>query len=69
MAAKRIEHKADKGNAFTLDELVAFVQDAMRSGASGSEIVGVGATWGGKIQKLNVDVQVPATGSVALDKP
>lgn len=69
MAAKRIEHKADKGNAFTLDELAAFVQDAMRSGASGSEIVGVGATWGGKIQKLNVDVQVPATGSVALDKP
>lgn len=67
MAAKRIEHKADKGKAFTLDGLAAFVQDAMRSGASGSEIVGVGATWGGKIQKLNINVQIGAIAD-ALDK-
>lgn len=67
MATKKIQHEAPKGAAFTLDEVAAFVQDAMRSGADGTEEVGVTATWGAKIRRLTVDVQT-GTGAV-LDKP
>lgn len=60
MALKTIEHKADRGSVLTLDELAAFVQEAMRSGADGTETVGVTASWGSKIQKIRVDVKVGA---------
>ncbi|WP_405590004.1 hypothetical protein [Streptomyces sp. NBC_01190] len=67
MAKKTVEHKADKGKTLTLDEVAAFVQDAMRSGANGDELVGGRISWGGKIQKLNVEVQTPAAAA-RLDK-
>jgi hypothetical protein len=57
---KTVEHKAAKGSTLTLDELAAFVDDARRSGATGGEIVSVTASWGGKIQKLAVEVQAGA---------
>lgn len=68
MALRTIEHKADKGKTLTLDELAAFVQEAMRSGAEGTEIVGVTASWGSKIQKIRVDVKVGVGDAVPLDK-
>lgn len=67
MSVKTVEHKANKGQPMTIDELEAFVQDARRSGATGGEVVKVTATWGGKIGKLAVDIQVAA--GVPLDKP
>jgi hypothetical protein len=68
MAIKKIEHKAAKGQKLTLDEVAAFVQDAMQSGASGSEIVGGDFSFGGKLQALSVDVDVPRTDTAPLDK-
>jgi hypothetical protein len=66
MATKKIEHKAGKGRTLTLDELAAFVQDAMRSGAAGDEPVSARVSFGGKIQQLSVDV--PESAAAAVDK-
>jgi hypothetical protein len=60
MSLKKIEHKAPKGHVMTLGEMAAFVQDAMRSGANGSEPVEVSASWGSKIQRLGVEVEIQA---------
>lgn len=64
---KRIEHAADKGQFLTLDQVAAFVQDAMRAGAAGDEIVGASVSFGQKLQKINVAVE-PQTEAVALEK-
>lgn len=69
MALKKIEHKAPKKAFLTLDELAAFVQEAMRSGAQGSEVVQATVSLGQKLQRLAVDVEVPTGRSTAsLDK-
>lgn len=57
MAKKRVEHAADKGHFLTLDEVAAFVQDAMRSGADGSTVVQATVSIGGKLQKLSVEAE------------
>jgi hypothetical protein len=57
MAQKKVEHTADKGSHLTLDEVAAWVQDAMRSGASGDSPVVVRAGFSGKLQKISVDVE------------
>jgi hypothetical protein len=44
------------GGALTLDELAAFVQDAMRSGASGGETPKVRINWGGTIKRIEIEV-------------
>jgi len=71
MALKTIEHKAEKGRTLTLDEVAAFVDDARRSGATGTEVVSVTASWRGKIQGLAADVQATVgsaeSGSIAVD--
>jgi hypothetical protein len=48
MAKKKVEHTADKGAVLTLDEVAAWVQDAMRSGAAGSEPVRARVNLGGR---------------------
>lgn len=60
MAMKPIEHRAPKKQFLTLDELAAFVQDAMRAGATGSEIVNATVSFGGKLQKIGIDVDLTA---------
>lgn len=58
MAMRKIEHTAGKGQLLTLDEVAAWVQDAMRSGATGSETVGARVSFGAKLQKITVEVDV-----------
>ncbi|MCW2904421.1 MAG: hypothetical protein JWO67_6686 [Streptosporangiaceae bacterium] len=60
MAKKKVEHAATRGQHLTLDEVAAFVQDAMRSGADGSAVVNATVSFGGKLQKLSVDVETVA---------
>lgn len=60
MATRRIELVAAKKQALTLDEVAAWVQDAMRSGASGTEVVGARVGFGGQLQKIGVDVETAA---------
>lgn len=57
MSTRKVEHKAPKKQTMTLDELAAFVQDAMRSGAQGDEHPHVQIAFSGKIQKVSVDVE------------
>lgn len=57
MAKKTIEHAAAKGEFLTLDEVAAWVQDAMRSGADGNTVVKVVASVGGKLQKISVQTE------------
>ena len=56
MSTRKVEHKAGKRQTFTLDELGAFVQEAMRAGANGDEHPRVQIALNGKIQKVTVDV-------------
>jgi hypothetical protein len=56
MAKKKVEHTADKGGYLTLDEVAAWVQDALRSGASGSEPVRARVNFSGTIKLIGVDV-------------
>ncbi|SFK73720.1 hypothetical protein [Streptomyces pini] len=57
--AKEIKHTAG-GKHMTLDELAAFVQDAMRTGAAGHEPVAATVTFGGKLRTVTVEVDVRA---------
>lgn len=59
MALKKIEHRAAKGEFLSLDELAAFVQEAMRAGVAGSEAVQASVSFGGKLQRLTVDMPAP----------
>lgn len=63
MSTRKIEHKAPKKQTMTLDELAAFVQDAMRAGADGGEVPHAELTLGGKIKQLAVDVPVKTAGA------
>lgn len=61
MSTHKIEHKAEKRDTLTLDQLAAFVQDAMRAGAAGDEHPAVQIAFNGKIQKINVSINTDAT--------
>ena len=65
--AKQIKHTADS-KTMTLDELGAFVQDAMRSGATGNEVVRATVSLGGKVKTVTVDVVVPMRRGVNMGK-
>lgn len=58
---RRIEHSAPKKQALTLDELAAFVADARHAGAAGSEIVAATVSFGGKLQKISIEVEAAST--------
>lgn len=58
-----VHEPADK--AMTLDELAAFVQDALRSGAAGSEVPRVRINFGGSIKRAEVSVDAKAP----VDRP
>lgn len=53
---KTIVHEPD-GDALTLDELAAFVQDAMRSGAAGSEVPKVRINFGSTLKKIELEMR------------
>lgn len=55
MAMKTIEHAAGKGQHLTLDEVAAWVQDAMRAGVDGSTPVAARVSFGGKLQRISVE--------------
>ncbi|WP_042410940.1 hypothetical protein [Streptacidiphilus carbonis] len=57
MARKRVEYAADKGAFLTLNEIAAWVQDAMRSSASGDEVVQARASFSGRLQRIAVPVE------------
>lgn len=59
-ATRRIEHAAPKKHLLTLDQLAAFVQDAMRSGATGNEHIDARVSFGGKLQKVSIEIEVAA---------
>ncbi|WP_030992242.1 hypothetical protein [Streptomyces sp. NRRL S-1813] len=61
MATKKIEHQASKGHFLTLDELGAFVREALRNGADGGEVVHARVSFGSKLQRLAIDVPQAAT--------
>ncbi|NDZ63573.1 hypothetical protein [Streptomyces cyaneofuscatus] len=55
---KAIKHTAaDK--TMTLSELAAFVQDALRSDADGTERVKANITFGGRLKDVTVDLTTP----------
>lgn len=62
--AKKIQHEASD-KFMTLDEIAAFVQDARRAGATGSEIVSATVSFGQKLKDVTVSVDTTAT---RLDK-
>jgi hypothetical protein len=57
MATRKIEDAAEKKQSLTLDQLAAFVQDAMRSGASGGELVSARVSFGAKLQTISIEVE------------
>jgi hypothetical protein len=63
MAQKRIEHAADKGGHLTLDEVAAWVQDAMRSGTAGNTPVDARVRFGGRLFQIGVGVQTARTAN------
>lgn len=48
-------------HGMTLDELGAFVQEALRKGIDGAEIVRIDATWKSSIKTATVSGNVPGT--------
>lgn len=56
---QQIKHAAIH-KAMTLNELAAFVQHALRSGADGTETVKAAITFGGKLKDVSVDLALPA---------
>jgi hypothetical protein len=67
MPRKRtITHGAVK-KAMTLDELAAFIHDAKRAGASGSETAKVRVNFGGTIKKIEVALRAYIVNDAALE--
>ena len=66
MAKRTIEIKADKGQFPTLDEIAAWVQDAMRSGADGSSIAEATVSFGGKLQRISVTADSGVTDRLSM---
>lgn len=67
--AKQIKHTAaDK--TMSLRELAAFVQDALGSGADGTEKVKARVAFSGKIKDISTDITTPQqTNSDITDAP
>lgn len=66
MVTRRIEHTNPEGKLLTLDQIAAFVQDAMRSGATGAETVDASISFGGCLKKIGVKVKADsAKGATA----
>lgn len=61
MAAVRTISHEPAGKGMTLDELAAFVQDALRSGATGSEPVKVRVNFGSTIKRAEVEIRTRGT--------
>lgn len=59
---RTIEHQAARGMDLTLDQLAAFVQEAMRAGVAGSMCVKARVSFGGYLRA--VSVQAPVTKAV-----
>jgi hypothetical protein len=59
-AVRTISHEP-AGKGMTLDELAAFVQDALRSGARGGEFVKVRVNFGGTIKRAEVEIRAAET--------
>jgi hypothetical protein len=55
---KHTIRSAKRKEGVTLDELAAFVQDVLRTGASGDEKIFAGVSFGGKLQWASVSVVV-----------
>ncbi|MCP9205512.1 hypothetical protein [Streptomyces cucumeris] len=55
---QEIKHKAN-GKALTLNELAAFVQHALRSGADGTEAIKGAITFSGKIKDIAIGITAP----------
>lgn len=53
--SQQIKHAANH-KAMTLNELAAFVQHALRSGADGTETVKAAITFSGKLKDIAVDI-------------
>jgi hypothetical protein len=68
MALKKIEHSAPKKQFMNLNDLEAFAADARRSGATGTEPIEASISWGGKLQKLAIDVDTAPADRPTLDK-
>lgn len=56
MALRCVQHAAPRHRHLTLDDVADWVQDAMRSGADGSETVTAGVSFGRKLQRLTTDI-------------
>jgi hypothetical protein len=67
VALKPIEHKAPRKQSMTLDDLLAFLQDARRAGASGSEPIKATVSIGGRLQALSVEVDVQPDRETPFD--
>lgn len=65
MAKRTIEIKADRGEFLTLDEVAAWVQDAMRAGADGSAVVVASVSFGQKLQKIGVTAEAGVADRLA----
>lgn len=59
---QQIKHAANH-TAMTLNELAAFVQHALRSGADGTETVKAAITFSGKLKEAAVDLALPTQAS------
>ena len=57
--SQQIKHTANR-RAMSLNELAAFVQHALRSGADGTETVKAAITFSGKLKDVTVDLALPA---------
>ncbi|MEU8590409.1 hypothetical protein AB0C59_25915 [Streptomyces sp. NPDC048664] len=68
MALKKVEHAAPRKQVMNLDDLEAFVRDARGAGATGSEVVEVEISWGGKMQRVGVAIEMVPTDTVG-DQP
>ncbi|WP_141698376.1 hypothetical protein [Streptomyces lushanensis] len=66
--AKQIRHTAtDK--TMTLSELAAFVQDALNSGADGTERLKSNVAFSGRVKDLTVEVAAPPQDSLGAKAP
>lgn len=55
MAIRKIEHKADKGQTFTIAQIKAWIEETERAGIPADTTVTVEATVGGKLRRLTAE--------------
>lgn len=64
--AKKIEHEAANKGGMTLDELSAFVSDALNNGAKGDEIASAAVTLRGLLRSVKVNVPAQPISTKSL---